>query len=175
MRSKTISLFAVGLCALILSALALSACGGDDKTSAPVVSDAWARVTAPSQDKGAIYMTIESPAADKLVAASVPTSVAGRTELHETVATGSESSSMDGGEMKEDEMKDGEMAGGAMEMRQVDGIAIPAGQPVQLKPGGYHIMLFDLAEPIVAGQKIQVALDFEKAGAKTVIVEAREG
>ncbi len=148
MRTKTIAMIAAAA-----SALALSACGGD---KAPEVSDAWSRVTAPSQTTGAVYLTIKSDTADKLTAVAVPTSVAARAELHETMSGGTEKM-------------------GEMKMQPVDSIEIPAGATVQLKPGGFHIMLFELAKPIAAGEKIEVTLTFEKAGTQQVTAVAREG
>ncbi len=125
------------------------------------MTDVWARVTAPSQDAGAVYMTINSDQADKLIKASVPTSVAGKTELHETVDTsGNQNSTMDGTEPM-------------MGMRPVSSIAIPAGKTVTLEPGGYHVMLFDLTGPIAEGDTIPVTLEFENAGEIKVDATAR--
>ncbi len=56
------------------------------------------------------------------------------------------------------------MNGAVMRMReQKDGIALPAGKPVALTPGGYHVMLMDLQKPLVAGQVIAVTLRFQHA------------
>ena len=99
----------------------------------------WARATAPQQKVGGAYVTLTSPVDDRLIGAS--SSVAGRTEVHEMT-----------------------MNGGVMRMReQKDGIALPAGKPVALAPGGYHIMLMDLQTPLVAGQTITVQLRFQHA------------
>lgn len=146
----------------ILSALLIVACGSSDNGEGGVkVSDAWARGTAPSQDAGAIYMTIKSDETDKLIKASVPTSVAGKTELHETVDTsGDQTSAMGGTEPM-------------MGMRPVSSIAIPAGQTVMLEPGGYHVMLLDLTGPIAEGDTIPVTLEFENAGEIKVDATAR--
>ncbi len=84
-------------------------------------------------------MTLTSPADDRLMGASSP--AAGRAEVHEMT-----------------------MDGQVMRMReQKDGIALPAGKPVALAPSGYHIMLMDLHEPLVAGQTITVQLRFQHA------------
>jgi copper(I)-binding protein len=69
--------------------------------------------------------------------------------------------------------EEGEM-GGAMTMREVGEIALPAGTTVNLEPGGYHIMLLDIATPLELGQKFDVTLTFEQAGDKVVEVEVRE-
>ena len=99
----------------------------------------WARATAPQQKVGGAYVTLTSPADDRLIGASSP--VAGRVELHEM-----------------------RMDGTIMRMRDLaDGLALPAGKAVALAPGGYHIMLADLKQPLVAGQVIPVQLRFQTA------------
>jgi periplasmic copper chaperone A len=109
------------------------------------VNKAWARATAGKADTGVAYLTIQSPATDRLVSASTP--VAKTAELH-TMS----------------------MQGMVMKMRPLPGLDIPAGQPVTLKPGGDHIMLMGLNQPLRAGQTFPLTLDFEKAGPRTVTV-----
>jgi copper(I)-binding protein len=109
------------------------------------VSNAWARATAAKAENGAAYLTILSPTPDRLLSASSP--AAKQTELHTM-----------------------EMAGMVMKMRPVAGLDIPAGQPVALKPGGEHIMLIGLQQPLREGQSFTLTLNFEKAGARTVSV-----
>lgn len=61
------------------------------------------------------------------------------------------------------------MDGDVMKMRQLpDGLPIPAGQEVTLKPGSYHLMFIGLKAPLVEGEKVEVTLTFERAGAVTV-------
>ena len=62
---------------------------------------------------------------------------------------------------------------GVMQMGEVDGLNIPAGGKITLKPGGYHIMLMGLKEPLMAGAKFNVNLNFKKAGTKSVPVAVR--
>lgn len=100
---------------------------------------AWARPTVPGQQGGGGYLTLTSPAADRLIGGSTP--VAQRFELH-TMA----------------------MKGDVMEMRQVDAIDLPAGKKVELKPGGLHVMFIGLKAPLKVGDKVPVTLKFEKAG-----------
>ena len=109
------------------------------------VSNAWARATAAKTENGAAYLTILSPTPDRLLSASSP--AAKKTELHTM-----------------------EMAGMVMKMRPAAGLDIPAGQPVALKPGGEHIMLIGLQQPLREGQSFTLTLNFEKAGARTVSV-----
>jgi copper(I)-binding protein len=109
------------------------------------VSNAWARATPAKAENGAAYVTILSPTPDRLLSASSP--VAKKAELHTM-----------------------EMAGMVMKMRPSGGLDIPAGQPVALKPGGEHIMLIGLQQPLHEGQSFTLTLNFEKAGVRTVSV-----
>ena len=109
------------------------------------VADVWARDTIGGTANGAVYMTITSQAADRLVAAS--TTVANKTDLM----------TMEGGSS-------------AMEMTYLKGIDIPAGKPVSLNPGGFHVWLAGLKQPLKAGQTFSLTLTFEKAGRRAVTV-----
>lgn len=103
------------------------------------VEGAWARPTVPGQQGGGGFLTLTSPAGDRLLGGSTP--LAQRFELH-TMA----------------------MKGDVMEMRQVDAIELPAGKPVKLEPGGLHVMFIGLTQPLALGSKVPVTLRFEKAG-----------
>jgi periplasmic copper chaperone A len=103
------------------------------------VEGAWARPTAAGQQGGGGFLSITSAAGDRLLGGSTP--VAERFELH-TMA----------------------MKGDVMEMRQVEAIELPAGQKVEFKPGGLHVMFIGLAKPLAPGSKVPVTLKFEKAG-----------
>jgi periplasmic copper chaperone A len=109
------------------------------------ISSPWARATPGNAENGAAYVTILSPAADRLV--SVLSPVAKKAELH-TMS----------------------MAGMVMQMRPLAGLDIPAGQPVTLKPGGDHVMLLGLNRPLREGQSFPLTLTFENAGAREVMV-----
>jgi copper(I)-binding protein len=167
------------IAALTASAALLAACGSDDSSSSEQVSvkDAWARVTAPTATMGAVYMNLESADGDKLMSAEVPTSIAGKTEIHETVGGegGMESGDtmgMEEGSMDQS-MEEGSMDPSMMGMREVDSIDLPAGEEVSLEPGGFHIMLLELEQPIAEGDTVPVTLTFEKAGEIEVDAEAR--
>ena len=56
-----------------------------------------------------------------------------------------------------------DMGMGGMTMREVARIPLPAGEAVTLEPGGYHVMLLELAAPLTAGQTFPVTLTFEEA------------
>ena len=77
--------------------------------------------------------------------------------------------------MDHDTMRDGEMHDGAMSMQEIGRLPLPAGSPVRLAPGGYHIMLIDLVEPLAVGNTFDLTLDFENADDLTVTVEVDEG
>jgi periplasmic copper chaperone A len=133
---------------LFLAAALLAAGPACAQPAPPAVqaSDVWARATAPGQTVGAAYATLTSPAPDRLVGAETP--VAGRAELHTMT-----------------------MEGTVMRMRPVgDGVALPAGQPIALAPGGLHLMLMDLRTPLRAGQNFPLTLRFEHAPPLTVTV-----
>jgi copper(I)-binding protein len=167
---STLSLLAL---AAVVS-LALVGCGesnDDNKQATPTVSvtDVWTRVTAPGAERGAAYMSLKSADGDKLIGAEAP-SITDRTEIHETtIESGSTGGSMGGDSM------DGSssMKSDTMKMQKVDSIDLPAGKTVMLKPGGYHVMFFDLKEQIKDGQKVELTLIFEKAGRVDVTATAK--
>lgn len=190
-RSRTVRVLAP--LAALATFGALAACGGDDETTdtgsgdAVTVADAWARTSAMSQTNGAAYFVITGGAEDDaLLGALAPTEVAAVTEVHETVMSEdamtddsmmTEDSMMAEDEMAEDEMTEDTMhsdMGGTMTMQEVARVEVPAGDTVAFEPGGYHVMLLDLAEPLVAGDTFEMDLTFEKAGTVTVEVEVRD-
>lgn len=167
---------------LAVSALVFAGCGDDEATESPStespavdvtdagitveVSDVWARTSPMMTSAGAVYMTIQSAKGDELVAVAVDASIAGDAQIHETVTEGGSSDSMPMDTMGG--------ASGQMTMQEVGSIMIPAGETVQLQPGGYHIMLLDLAAPLELGQTFELTLSFADAGDLTVTVEVRD-
>ena len=63
------------------------------------------------------------------------------------------------------------MDGNVMKMRAVAVLELPAGKTVELKPGGYHVMLMDLKQPLKAGETVPLTLVVEGAGGKRETVE----
>lgn len=128
---------------LALGALLALCCGVASAQSATTieVTHAYARATAPGQAAGGGYAQIRNAgtSADRLVA--VQADVSRTVELH--------TMSMDGDVMR---------------MRQVEGIDLPAGQTVELKPGGLHMMFMGLKGPLKVGDSFPATLKFEKAG-----------
>ncbi|MGA1010602.1 MAG: copper chaperone PCu(A)C [Ilumatobacteraceae bacterium] len=155
------------LALLAIAPLALAACGGDDPIT---IEGQWARTSPAMASMGAAYMDITSSEGDQLVGVSVPASIAARAEIHEMVpADVPMDDSMD------ESMEDGEMDMdmGAMVMQQIMALDLPAGETVSLEPGGYHVMLIDLAEPLAEGDTFNVTLDFAEADDLTVEVVVR--
>src|SRR5665213_2645943 len=139
--------FAMMLAATILAGTvaAASAQSSSVPASPIAVTNAWARATPAGAAAGAAYLTIESPASDRLLAVSAP--VAKEASLHTMT-----------------------MEGGVMKMRPLDGIDLPAGQAVMLRPGGMHIMLTGLAGPLKEGQSFPLTLNFAKSGTQKITV-----
>jgi len=126
-------------------------------------------------------MTITSPIDDVLLGASVDSSIAESVELHEMVMA-SDDMSMDEGDMDHSSMSDDTMdhsdmdndMSGEMKMQQVMEIALSAGTPVELKPGGYHVMFIGLVNPLQTGDTIELTLTFKNAGEITISVPVLE-
>jgi periplasmic copper chaperone A len=137
---------------LMLAAVA-TACGGSSSgtTGGITVSEAWVRNPAIADQPGAAYLVIQNNGAaeDKLL--SVGSDVARSIELHQSMESG-----------------------GMMQMSPVPNIPVPANGRVELKPGGFHLMLINLTRPLQAGDKVQLTLNFEKAGKIPVAAEVKE-
>jgi copper(I)-binding protein len=162
------------------TALLLGACGSDSSDSSETsaataeagitVEGAWARTSPMMASAGAAYMTLTSSVDDRLSGVAVDAGIAATVELHETVMAGGMAGGMTGDTA-------GDTAGSmpvttepTMMMQPVDGIDLPAGTAVELKPGGYHIMLLDLVAPLEMGQTFTITLTFEQAGSVEVPV-----
>ncbi len=106
------------------------------------ISGAWARATPPAAKVGAAYLTIKNNSENEDRLISVQSSAAGHTEIHNMT-----------------------MEDGVMQMRQLEeGVVIAAGETISLKPGGKHIMMFELTGPMVAKEMVGLTLNFENAG-----------
>ena len=112
------------------------------------VSEAWARSTVAAQTSTGAYMKLKSSTPAKVVAASSP--IAGVVEIHE--------------------MK---MQGNVMTMGAVPALALPAGKVVELKPGGYHVMIMALKKPLAKGELVPIALTIEDAAGRRSTLEVR--
>ncbi len=129
--------------------MASEAAEGD---SAVQLGDFHARPSPAGATVGAIFGTLTAPAGDTLRAVRVLPTVAERAEIHQMVQN----------------------ADGQMEMRQVPFLALPEDLPVELKPGGMHVMLFGLAAPLEAGRTVRLTLLFQNGGERVIEVPVRE-
>ncbi len=112
------------------------------------VKDAWVRTAVPGQSGTGAFMSITAKEGAKLVGASSP--VAGVAEVHE--------------------MK---MEGDVMRMRALPALDLPAGKTVQLKPGGYHVMLMQLKQALPKGGTVPLTLTLRDAKGQESKVELK--
>ena len=131
--------------AFLAAALVLAAAAAHAQVT---VDKPWVRTTVPQQTTTGAFMTITSVQGGKLVSASSP--IATSVEVHE--------------------MK---MDGDVMKMRPVDALALPAGKPVELKAGAYHMMLMGLKKPVKFGDVVPITLVVEDAAGKRESVEVK--
>ena len=122
----------------IVSALLLLVVGcGQEHTGDPiVVRDAWIREP-PPRSPAAGYLVIENRGGEPVELVAVATEAAEQTEIHVM-------------EYKNDRMT----------MRRVEGLQVPAGGEVALKPGGTHLMLMELRQPLRDGDEVELVLRF---------------
>ncbi|WP_374674378.1 copper chaperone PCu(A)C [Ideonella sp.] len=134
-------------CALALGAIALAA-SGLAAHAQTTVQEPWVRGTVPGQQASGAFMRLTSAQGGRLVAAASP--VAATVEVHE--------------------MK---MADGVMRMAAVPALDLPPGQVVELKPGGYHIMLMGLKQTLKAGEPVPLTLTVEGRDGKRETLELK--
>ena len=127
---------------LSLFCVALPVSAQQNASALPTISDVWVKATIPGGSVSGAYMQIKSAATVKLIKVESP--AAGLIELHES-----------------------KMTNGVMEMNAVDGVDIPAGKRVTLKPGGMHVMMMKIAKPIVVGDKVPLTMTFIGADKKS--------
>jgi periplasmic copper chaperone A len=133
--------------ASIIAALALLA--ASTLASAQVkVEDAWVRGTVQDQRTTGAFMRLTSASDTALVSVASP--IAGFVEIHES-----------------------SMHGGVVQMRAVPRVALPANKAVELKPGGYHVMLMSLKQPVKVGETVPITLTFEDKAGKQTSVEVK--
>ena len=105
-----------------------------------LISNSWARASLPHQTSTAAYLTLQSAGGDLLT--GIDSTDADMVMLHQTTTMGGMSS-----------------------MSDMDSLALPAGKPVSLAPGGTHLMIMDMKHPIAAGGTLHLILHFSHAGA----------
>ena len=122
----------------------------DYKLGALSIAHPWARASAGPARNGAAFLVIENAgAADRLIAVSGE--VSERAELHSHM-----------------------MEGDVMKMRRVEAVEVPANGTAALQPGGLHIMLIGLKQPLQEGERFPLTLTFKAAG-EIVVEVAVEG
>lgn len=114
------------------------------------VEGAWVRMVPRSQATTGGFLTLVNRSSVDQVLVDARSPRAKTVELHEMVHEGDR-----------------------MRMRQVDRIVVPAGQTVQLRPGGLHLMLFEVTTPLQAGDKVPITLVFDDGSTIDVEAEAR--
>lgn len=134
---------------LISTALiALSASAWAQGTAGVEIKDPWVRATVAQQKASGAFMQLTAKTDSKLVEVKSP--AAGVVEIHEM-----------------------SMVDNVMKMRQVPGVVLPAGKTVELKPGGYHVMLMDLKGQVKEGDVVPFTLVFEGKDGKRESVEIK--
>jgi copper(I)-binding protein len=127
---------------LLVSLFATPTLAHEYKLGPIEVRHPWSRATPATAPSAGGFLTVvnKGDGPDRLVAVQSP--AADQVQIH-----------------------DMKMDGNVMRMRELDnGLAVPAGQTVELKPGGYHVMFIGLKAPFAKGQKVPATLVFEKAG-----------
>lgn len=149
MMKRRTALWIAGLIAMhALAPLTTMSCGADEtdntvgKVGTLEVTDAYARGV---MDGGAVYFTVKNTGDTDDALTSVSPDVARKAGLHRTVIEGT-----------------------TMKMQPVAEIAIPAKGETILEPGGYHVMLMDLKEPLEEGDTIDLVLTFQEAGSISI-------
>jgi copper(I)-binding protein len=127
---------------VLLAALVTSTQAQDYKAGSLIITHPWTRATpkGAAVAGGYVKITNTGSTSDRLTGGSADVSL--KFEVHEM--------SMDAGVMKMRELK--------------DGLEIPPGATVELKPGSYHIMMMNLSHPLAKGDTVKASLTFEKAG-----------
>lgn len=138
-------------CLLVaLLSLSLNVAAHESQSADIHIMQPWSRALPAVARNGAVYAVLRNhgKAADRLLGSSSP--IAERIELHTHV-----------------------MDGGIARMRRVEAVEVPPDTPVILEPGGLHLMLFGLKEPLVEGKRFSLSLEFAQTGSVEVEVLVR--
>ena len=133
---------------VVLAVLSMAALASAPALAQVEARAAWARSTVGGQKTSGAYMQITSAQGGALVGAQ--SALAGTVEVHEM-----------------------RMDGNVMRMRALPRLELPAGRMVELKPGGYHIMLIDLKQPLRKGDSVPLKLTIENQDKSVVTVEVK--
>lgn len=124
--------------------------GADGIADKITVNDPYVRAVPPVVKTSAAFMQFQNSGAVERFLVSASTPAAAAVELHMHT-----------------------MDEGVMRMRRIAHVRLPPGETVSLQPGGLHIMLFDLSEPLVAGDTVPIMLTFDDGSTKQISAEVR--
>ncbi len=143
----------VTLTTLICLSLSSIASANEIKAGDITIQNPWARATLGQMKNGATFVTLHNMGTEDDVLIAAEGTVAKRIELHAHT-----------------------MTDGVMKMRQVEGgVPVKASSMVELKPGGFHIMMMGLVAPLKKGEAFPLTLTFEKAGKVDIMVHIEKG
>jgi copper(I)-binding protein len=150
--------FRLMLALAVVVSIAAVACSSDEgssdegsstSSSSVSVTDPWGWSSTP--DRAAVYFTVENTGDQAVRIVGASSDVAGTVQVHETT-----------------------MVDGTASMQEVDGVDVPAGGGVTFEPGGYHVMMMDIPEPLEVGSAIDVTLTFADGFETLISAEIRE-
>ena len=142
----------VQLCVYVLCIVLLSAGCAEQEIGDPIaVRDAWIREP-PPRSPAAGYLVIENRGGDSVELIAAETQAAERTEIHIM-----------------------EHSNGRMTMRKADSISVPAGEELELKSGGTHLMLMQLRQPLKVGDEVELQLSFADGTQLKIMAPVRKG
>ncbi len=131
-----------------VAAAVLALCAASAALAQVTVTEPWVRGTVGGMKATGAFMQISAKADTRLVGAASP--VAKVVEIHEMA-----------------------MVDNVMRMRAVAALPVAAGKPVELRPGGYHVMLIDIVRPLEAGTTVPITLTFEGSNGRRETVEVK--
>jgi len=137
--------------AFLLSLFLALAANAEEKLVGIRASDAWALALPPVSQTGAAYLTLVNDGAETQRLVSASGEIADRVEIHNHV-----------------------MDGGVMKMRPVEHVEVEPGSKITFEPGGLHVMLIGLREPLVAGESFVIDLQFDDGGSLKTEVSIRQ-
>ena len=138
---------------LLLAALTLTLAACAAPTRAEIrIQEAWVRPAPIAGGNGAGYLTLTNNTGQDDALTGVRADFASAAEIHQTTMTGED----------------------VMQMQPVERIDLPQGETVTLEPGGYHIMLIGIEDPLLPESTVSLTLTFENAGSYTVPFTVRE-
>jgi copper(I)-binding protein len=136
--------------AAVLSLLASVAVAQTQPLASPLVAqDAWVRVT-PAADMAVAYVTLRNVSATAVTVTGVQSPIAGHAMIHET-----------------------KVEGGQSKMRPHEQLVVAPGATIKLEPGGLHVMLHDLKQPLTVGQKVPLVILLAGGGTLQVTAAVR--